>query len=49
MTIEDRAGPAVAGLPSLSTPDVSRLAVVGWLTAFTLFEWVRIKLETAGG
>jgi exosortase/archaeosortase family protein len=49
MTIEDRAGPAVAGLPSLSTPDVSRLAVVGWLTAFTLFEWVRLKLETAGG
>lgn len=46
MTIQDRASARPGGL-ALSA--VSRLAVVGWLTAFILFEWARLKLDTIGG
>ena len=48
MSLQDRAS---SGLDRLivSAPQVSRLAVVGWLTAFTLFEWARFKFITFSG
>jgi len=47
MTIDRQAAPRPTGL-SLTTQSVSRLAVMGWLTVFTLFEWMRFKFAIIG-
>lgn len=48
MSLQDRASLGLDRL-TVSAPQVSRLAVVGWLTAFTLFEWARFKFITFSG
>lgn len=48
MSTDRQAVPRPIGL-NLTAPDVSRLAVIGWLAAFTLFEWACFKLDAFGG
>jgi len=48
MSLQDRASSGLDRL-TVSAPQVSRLAVVGWLTAFTLFEWAWFKFITFSG